>query len=389
MAITRAIAGVAIAIAAILAPRATSAATLTTIYSFAGGNDGGEPTGSLTYLDGMLYGTSSTGGYLGFAQTYGTVFKLDPVTGTETVLHAFTNGTDSAFPQSNLLYHAGFLYGTSSGDVDEGYPGALFKVDPATGAFSVLWDFGNRLPDAELPYAGVILSGGKLYGVSTSGGPGGLGGPGTIFTFDLVHDIESVAYSFTGEPDGSTPFGNLITESDAFYGTTEAGGTANLGTVFKFDPKSGTETILHSFGVGTDGAGPFGGLIDVGGILYGTTQSGGASNLGTLFQIDPMTGTETVLYSFSGATDGEYPLSTLLHRGGNLYGTTIRGGSGTWGTVFEFNVKKGKLKVLYGFSDGVDGGSPYSGLIYEGGAFYGTTAYGGASGHGTVFKLLP
>jgi uncharacterized repeat protein (TIGR03803 family) len=387
MIIMKSMLAAAVSVAASLMPCSAGAATFTTLYSFAGGDDGGSSTGSLTYLNGMLYGTTADGGYIGFQSTYGTIFKLDPTTGIEAVLHEFANGTDSAYPQSNLLYHDGVFYGTSSGDFEGGYAGAMFSVDPSNGAFSVLHDFGSTTQDARYPYAGTVFADKKLYGASTIGGLGGTGS-GTVYSFDLVTGVESVVYSFNGKPDGANPFGNLLYKSGIFYGTTAGGGTANNGTVFSFDPKSGTETIMHSFAGGADGGRPVGGLIDVGGVLYGTTQVGGASGFGTIFQIDIKTGTESVLHSFAGGTDGEYPWCTLLYRGGVLYGTTTQGGVGKAGTIFRFDVKSGTERVLYGFGGG-DGGYPYAGLIYEDGALYGTTSGGGTYGYGTVFKLVP
>jgi uncharacterized repeat protein (TIGR03803 family) len=178
-----------------------------------------------------------------------------------------------------------------------------------------------------------------------------------------------------------------------FYGTTQLGGTSNLGTVFKLDPM-GTETVLHSFAGGADGANPYSGLVqDSTGNLYGTTYYGGAPNHGTVFKLDP-TGTETVLYSFAGGTDGANPYASLVQDpAGNLYGTTQRGGASGQGTVFKVDTA-GTETVLYTFTGGSDGGVPDGALVLDAaGNLYGTT-FGG--GHvcvhrriycGVVFKL--
>jgi uncharacterized repeat protein (TIGR03803 family) len=151
---------------------------------------------------------------------------------------------------------------------------------------------------------------------------------------------------------------------------------------------AGNETVLYSFTSGTDGQYPRAALVrDAAGNLFGTTSYGGTSNRGTVFKLDA-TGKETVLYNFTGGADGGNPFaSLLLGGGGNLYGTTSGGGPSGFGTVFKLDAT-GKETVLYGFTGGADGGSPLAGLILSpAGKFYGTTYAGGAFGFGTVFQL--
>jgi uncharacterized repeat protein (TIGR03803 family) len=147
-------------------------------------------------------------------------------------------------------------------------------------------------------------------------------------------------YGFKGGNDGAVPLGDLVRDSAGnFYGTTRVGGTFRIGTVFKLDT-TGTETILHSFAGGTDGAYPEAGLFrDAAGNLYGTTLIGGsACSCGTVFKIDA-TGTESVLYSFLGGTDGANPFGGVIRdAAGNLYGTTETAGStSNYGTVFKLD----------------------------------------------------
>ena len=151
-------------------------------------------------------------------------------------------------------------------------------------------------------------------------------------------------------------------------------------------------TTLYSF-TGGDGANPSAGLMaDPAGNLYGTTADGGASGQGTVFQLDP-SGNPTVLYSFTGGSDGAYPeAGVIADMAGNLYGTTYGGGAGGQGTVFQLT-PSGTLTVLYSFTGGADGGRPGADLIADAaGNLYGTTALGGANtscpeGCGTVFEL--
>jgi uncharacterized repeat protein (TIGR03803 family) len=177
--------------------------------------------------------------------------------------------------------------------------------------------------------------------------------------------------------------------------------------VFKLDPASLTVTVLYSFtGSPADGQNPYAGLIaDPAGNLYGTTFAGGSgacsNGCGTLFKLDPASLTETVLYSFTGSpADGSSPYAGLVRdSGGNLYGTTAYGGASESGVVFKLDTA-GTESVLYSFTGGVDGGVPRAPLIMDtAGNLYGTTYYGGVTGKacgasprgscGVVFELVP
>jgi uncharacterized repeat protein (TIGR03803 family) len=173
------------------------------------------------------------------------------------------------------------------------------------------------------------------------------------------------------------------------FGTTGSGGTSSLGTIFKLD-KNGNETVLHSFGGAPDGSSPFAGLLRVGSDLFGTTATGGTFGLGTVFKLDATTGNESVVYSFTGGTDGAYPLGGLIADAeGNLYGASSQGGNQfIFGTVFKLD-KDGNVTVLHSFSES-DGEFPAGDLIRDAaGNLYGTAGLGGALGFGTVFKIAP
>ena len=270
--------------------------------------DGEEPWGLIFDTAGNLYGTTDTGGGSGCNNVgCGTLFELTPDGSggwTATVLYYFcsqTNCPDGAWPNAGLIIDAaGNLYGTTSAGGTGCNPygcGTVFKLSPTEGGGwteTVLHRFG--------------------------GGTDGLG-PSAVVIFDAA--------------------GNL-------YGTTEGGGAYNNGTAFELTPTAGagwSTKILHSFGSGTDGAAPYSGLIfDAAGNLYGTTENGGTSDschggCGTVFELTPTTGggwTETVLHSFGSGTDGVEPYSGLIFdAAGNLYGTTPTGGAYGYGTVFE------------------------------------------------------
>jgi len=249
-------------------------------------------------------------------------------------------------------------------------------------------------PDALVPN-----SNGNLYGTTSQQGAYGYG---TVFKLDSTGK-ETVLYSFTGTSgDGANPYAGLARDAKGnLYGTTYYGGLESCnnigcGVVFKLDT-TGKESLLHTFtGTEGDGANPSGGLVrDAKGNLYGTTRFSAGG--GIVFKVDA-TGKETVLYAFSGHADGDEPFNgTLVRDGrGNLYGTTLLGGDLACslgygcGTVFQVDTT-GKETVLYNFTGtGGDGENPMAGLVRDTkGNLYGTTAYGGAYGYGTVFKLTP
>jgi len=244
--------------------------------------------------------------------------------------------------------------------------------------------------DGGSPYASLIRdAAGNLYGATFAGGAANLG---TVFTINKTGK-ETVLYSFTGTPDGEHVSRNLLRDKAGnLYGVAYEGGASGFGAVFKLD-RAGKESILYSFGAGTDGEYPGSGLIaDAAGNLYGTTGYGGASGNGTVYKLSK-SGKETILHSFAG-TDGQYPFGNLLRdSAGNLYGTTSMGGTAANGTVFKLSAK-GKVTVLHNFAGGTDGANPYAGLVQDAkGNFYGTTYYGGAGCKGfdcgTVFKVSP
>lgn len=212
---------------------------------------------------------------------------------------------------------------------------------------------------------------------------------------------ENVLYGFTGGADGGFPQAGLIFDAAGnLYGTTETGGGSDNGTVFELSPAQGggwTESVLYSFAGGSDGSNPVGGVIfDAAGNLYGTTTGGGANGIGTVFELSPVAGggwTEAVLHSFNG-NDGVAPSAGLVFdAAGNLYGTTASGGKPLFlGVVFELSPGahgKWKEKILLELGKHPDGGGPRASLIFDSaGNLYGT-ASGGYEVAGSVFMLTP
>ena len=369
------------------------AQTFSVLYSFTGGTDGGNPWATLIQdAAGNLYGTTTSGGTSGV----GVVFKLDPI-GKETVLYTFTGGTDGGGPFGGLVRDGtGNLYGTTAfgGDVTCGC-GTVFRLDPTTGSETVLYSFKGYPVDGALPQAGVVRdSVGNLYGAASGGGAYG---DGIAFKVDMSGK-ETVLHNFTGGTDGAASIGDLVLDNSGnLYGTTFFGGGSEFGTAFRLS-KTGKVTLLHTFSGTPDGQQPHGGVIrDAAGNLYGTTSFGGATDWGTVFKLDKA-GKETVLYSFTGGADGGRTRGGSLVRdaAGNLYGITYSGGGGSCqtfygagcGVVFRLG-KAGKESVLHTFT-GADGGQSRAGVFRDGtGNLYGTTSTGGAHGSGVVFKIAP
>jgi len=225
---------------------------------------------------------------------------------------------------------------------------------------------------------------GNFYGTSCCDGSGF----GTVFKLDPSYTV-SVLHTFAGGADGGTPKASLVLDAAGnLYGTTVVGGASGQGTVFKLD-SSDTETVLYSFTGGTDGYEPAARLArDAAGNLYGTTERGGSSGFGTVFKVDA-TGVYSLLHSFTGVPDGNSPLAgVVLDATGNLYGTTSTGGvaggeCSTYGcgTVFKVDAANTET-VLHSFTGGAaDGAFPNAGLILDAsGNLYGTTTEGGPSG---------
>lgn len=340
----------------------------------------------------------------------------------EKVLYSFCanpNCTDGAAPTSLLVDVKGTLYGTTGlGGVYNGGSGTVFAFNPKTGKETVVYSFCMKLQDydcldGDVPRAGLIETNGALYGTTTGGGDEGCDGRGcgTVFSINPDTGAETVLHDFGAAGDGAVPYAGVISVKGTLYGTTfDGGGSCSCGTVFSLDPGTGMETVLHSFGTGTDGQEPVAGLTYLKGKLYGTARAGGTYGAGAIFSVDPATGKEKVLYSFCaqfGCPDGGDPETDLIEVNGMLYGTTDAGGSVTYcnntdnprgcGTVFSFDPETATETVLYAFcsqQNCTDGQFPEGKLVDINGTLYGTTYLGGqpagcypTSGCGTVFSI--
>lgn len=368
------------------------------LHTFTGRRDGGQPwAGLLSDPAGNLYGTTQYGGDISCngGLGCGTVFKIDK-TGKETVLHSFTLSPDGGIPVGDLLLASdGTLYGTTyfggTGDRCTFNCGTVFKIDK-TGKYAVLYSFKAQKTGGR-PLGGLAQDkSGTLYGTTQYfGGPGTRctgTGCGVAFKLDKA-GRETVLHAFNNIGDVGDPTGDVVLDAHGnFYGTGWSGGSTGNGGVWKID-KAGKETVLYSFTGGSDGGLPQGGLVPGNdGNLYGTSSQGGTYSSGTVFEVSEA-GVETVLYSFGARPyDGLSPKAPLvLDSAGNFYGTTPGGGYNDAGTVFKLD-KTDKETILYSFDGINDGGYSDGRLIRDSkGNLYGTTSAFGKYGQGVVFKI--
>lgn len=381
---------IAFGIAAATSP--VQAQTFSVVYSFTGGSDGGNPLDGLTADgSGNLYATTNGGGALG----YGAVIKM-PKGGTETVVHSFAGGNDGAYPQGGLIRSkAGNFYGTTTSGGTSGQ-GTVFEVTPK-GKEQVLYSFAGG-SDGAVPQAGLAFdAAGNLYGTTSAGGASG---NGTVFKLTPpvkgAKWTETILYSFGNGTDGTVPVAAVaFDKSGNLYSTTSIGGAYGYGTIFELTPSGSawTETILQNFQDGDDGAIPYGGLIaDKSGNFYGSATEGGANGGGTIFKLTPAgnSWTFSVIYSNPGwGISGSFR-NLVLDASGNLYGTTHCDGNYNAGTVYELTPASGSWTYtsLYVFTGGSDGLYSYSNPVLAQGHLYGTTKQGGADGNGVVWEII-
>ncbi len=364
------------------------------LHSF-NGTDGSLPVAGVTLdLAGNIYGTTNFGGTGSAEFGDGTVFKLSGSgddQSTLTTLASFT-GADGNQPQGGVIVRAsGHLFGTTSSGGADG-KGTVFELaGSGDTTLKTLVSFTGA--NGSGPSSGLTVLHDCLYGTTSAGGAGN---DGTVFELcGPEHKTLTTLVSFDGT-NGSRPMAGLVADrAGNLYGTTINGGANASGTVFKLSgQRHETLTTLVNF-AGTNGSGPRGGLaIDAYDNLFGTTEGGGAGQVGTLYELrGPGHETLTTLFAFSpSGPGGTSPEDALLIDGaGNLYGTTSGGIDSSpdeLGSVFKLSADHVTLTTLYTFTGNGDGGNPVGGLAADrNGNLYGTTTSFGASGNGVVFKL--
>ncbi|HEV3089806.1 MAG TPA: choice-of-anchor tandem repeat GloVer-containing protein [Candidatus Cybelea sp.] len=344
----------------------TKSGSLKVLHSFGGSADGAYPYAGLIEVNGTLYGTTQGGG----ANGGGTVFAISP-SGAESVLHSFGSSGDGKSPVASLIYLNGALYGTT--EIGGAYGcGTVFSITPS-GTETVLHSFAGYPSDGGIPTANLLDVDGTLYGTTYVGGSGSCEGfighyagegCGAVFEITTAGE-ETLLYhfvTFTG------PYAGLVDLKGTLYGTSV------VGSIYRVT-MSGDEGQIYSFDRET-----YGGLTDVNGTLYGTTYNGGTNcgskGCGLVFSMKPSFKI-TVLHSFGGPGDGKHPSANLVNVNGTLYGTTYAGGATGRGTLFTISTS-GSEKVIHTFGRTPNGGKyPFAPLLNFNGNLYGTTLYGG------------
>jgi uncharacterized repeat protein (TIGR03803 family) len=388
----------------LLMTHAVAGQTYNIIHNFAG-PDGFAPLGGvIADTAGNLYGTTGGGG----SGSYGTVFKLSRTNGSwsEEVIHSF-QGTDGMYTQVPPTLDASENVFATAPECSTGCDGTAVELTPQPdGSYSetVLHAFTGK-PDGDTPFIGLTLdaSTGTLYGATENGGNYGFG---ALYTLSGAnYSNYSLVYSF-GAANVKTavyPYGGTLARDSAgnLYGV--GNDFLGVGDIFKLSPTQQgdwTKTTLYRFSNLENGSDPFDGVIlDGNGNLYGATYSGGPyqGNYGVIYRLSPNgdgTWTYTVLYAFQGGDDGSFAVSApTLDASGNLYGTTMYGGTGYEGTVFKLTpTSQGPWikTTLHNFHD-LDGAGPELSKLWitSSGTIYGTTVTGGAYGQGVVFQITP
>jgi uncharacterized repeat protein (TIGR03803 family) len=369
------------------------AGTYEVMHPFNGGIDDGLAPQDATLVlgpDGWLYGTTSSGGHAcGSGCGFGAIYKIRTDKTGFTLIHRFA-GSDGALPDAALLLVGNTLYGTTYwwGTFNAG---TLFKVGTDGLGFEVLHQFGDRTSDGANPVGPLTMGDdGYLYGTTYVGGTSNVG---TVFRMKPDKTGYQVLHNFTGVGvnGGANPWTGLVRQGTSLYGTTNAGGEHDLGTIFTLTTSGTGHAVLHAFD-GSDGEYPVGGLVaDASSFLYGTTSSGGSGRGGTIFKISTSGAGFDVLHEFGlNPNDGSAPRGTLaLYGPQTLFGTTMFGGLSGRGTVFTLHTDGTGFGYAWQFGAVADGVHPRASVIADAaGTLYGTTQNGGSvEDGGVIFKL--
>jgi uncharacterized repeat protein (TIGR03803 family) len=403
--------------------RGVAAPPSSTIYSFGTHQiDGGVPKGSLTNVNGVLFGRTTT--TISMTPTpsatptptplgsYGVIFHVDPdnVASSYSIDHVFAdNSDDGADPRHDAMTpFNNLLYGTTlEGGANNS--GIIFSIGQDGTGYQVLMSFAKCSGDES--HSCFVVVNNLLYGMTAHGGDND---QGVIFSFNPAGPTPTptatpsctpanyqALYAFLcSPPEGAESHGRLTLDPDGttLYGMTREGGSMGYGVVFKVDTSGNHYTVLHNFmGGHDDGAtSDHGYVVQSGHHLYGLTTNGGHHNYGVIFKLNIDDQSFHVLHRFGETNnDGKNPYGSLLllttNVGDKLYGTTQTGGDNDLGTVFVINTDGHRYQRLYSFGGQAngDGAKPIDNVIYVNGWLYGMTTEGGAYNQGTIFQVCP
>lgn len=376
----------------LLAALNASSTSIRADYSFAvlhsfrpGLTDGSGPEAPVAIDGNTVFGTTAVWG----SGQDGVLFSMDLSGSNYAILHNFT-GTDGDQPRGGAIKIGDEIIGTATfgGLGSAAGNGLVFTYNTATADFQIRHLFAGAFTDGANPQTALTVFAGRVYGTTFGGGTFG---NGTIFSVDAAGSNYVLEKSFRASGgNGGVLQSPLLPIGNKLYGTTNAGGAFQKGTIFSFDPATAAVTFLHSFtGGAADGANPAGNLAVVGNVLYGTTFNGGALDNGAAYGYDLSTGIVSLLHSFGGGTtDGADPRGGVTAVGSKVFGTTDLGGPSNRGTIFAFDVELHSYQIIHSFTGSAkDGSRPFSSLTLAGTNLYGTTFFGGTFGGGTVYSI--
>lgn len=342
--------------------------------------DGKDPRCTLVNDGTFLYGTTASGGI----NDMGIIFKIKPDGTSYAKLLDFDGTNTGAAPMQNaLLIDGGYLYGMTKTAGLNG-KGTIYKIQMNGSGFQKLFDFSGTATGAN-PQGALITDGNYLYGTTEQGGSNNLG---VIFKIMLDGSNFSKILDFTGSINGQYPESSLVYDGTYLYGVSLGGGSINYGTIFKILTDGSGYVKLHDCtAAGTIGNSLYGGLILNGGYLYGMASSSLPNGYGTIYSIKTDGTRDTTLHSFAGPPDGGSSLGHLLFDGTFLFGMTYDGGVFNKGIIFKMNLDGTNYTKLFDFTGTVNGGSTRGSLISDGTSLYGTNLNGGSNNLGTVFKF--
>lgn len=323
--------------------------------------------------DGFYYGQFTLGG----ADNAGSVARANLMSvapgwmGTIPLTYTYASPGLGHFPEGGTtVYVNGKMYGITSGGSTNGF-GGIYEHFTNTGGSPVVspvypFQYAHSVAGSQ---NGLTTANGKLYGLMAKWNPA-TSADGIIYEY--FAGVFTVKHSFSSATTGAKPMGKLTLASNGLlYGVTSAGGANNVGTIFEFDATTGTCTKRHDFSAATSGSTPIGNLMQhSNGKLYGLASLGGANNIGTMYEFDPVTFAVTKKHDFVLA-NGSTPLGALIEStNGNLYGTTSLGGatgqSGNRGVFFEYNLSTSTFTKKFNFAS-YTGGNPSGGLWFDSG----------------------
>ena len=391
--------------------------TISKLIDFTGGIEGARPNSSLLLFNNLLYGTTTSGGL----DDSGTIFSYDPVQSVFKTEHSLIFTKDSYAPNGNLTRIDNNLYGYASG-------GYIFQFDVASGIYSIRDTLEYNVEGNSV--IGLTAVDNSIYAVAGSGGSGGLGtffkfdpisntttviqsfgyqlgrptnrpllygdklisvtgynNDGYIVEYDLVAEVFQPIIQFDGKSYGRAISGKLTLYNNSLFGLANYGGSNNSGTIVRIDTETNELYNEKNFSVTPNGSGPSGNIVNVNGIIYGTTESGGLQGgFGCLFGYNITDGTYSLLTEFNGII-GKKPIAGVTENDKVLYGSTRNGGALDAGTIFQFDLNSQQFKKLFDFNDVVNGYGPNSAPLYHNGNLYGTTGAGGQYSGGVLYEF--